>query len=466
MKRFSGSFLILMFAMLAGCSLAPSYERPASPVAETWPEGTSVSATAELASDMAWKTFFTNETVQRLIGDALANNRDLRVAALNMERSAAQYRIQRADRLPTINATGGHASQRVAEDLSSIGETYIGRQYTAGLGISGFELDFFGRVKSLTDAALETYLASEEAHRAARLSLVSQVAAGWLRLVADREQLRLSKDTLTSQRSSYDMIKRRFEQGVSSELALWQAQTSVDTARADIALYSGLIAEDLNALSVLVGRPLKAADIPETSLAEAAVFPPIPVGLSSAILLDRPDILQREHLLRAANANIGAARARFFPTISLTTSIGRGSVELHDLFSGNNGTWVFSPNVYLPIFDTGRNIANLRVSERDRDIAVANYEKAIQQAFREVSDALTLRQTLDDQLEARLSLVKATTAAYHLSDARYQRGVDSYLGVLDSQRAMYAAQQAAVNVRFSRDLNLVTLYKVLGGGWK
>ena len=461
------ALFFMLAAPLAGCSLAPRYERPASPVGEVWADpAVTTDTSAKQAADMAWREFFTNPTLQRLIADAIDNNRDLRVAALNMERAAAQYRIQRADRLPTVGVDGAHASQRVAEDLSSRGESYVSRQYTASIGISAFELDFFGRVKSLTDAALEQYLSTEEAHRSARLSLVSQVAMAWLQLVADREQLRLSQETLASQRATYDMIRRRFEQGVASELTLWQAQTSVDTARVDIARYSGLVAEDLNALSVLVGRPVKAEEIPEYALDGATDFPALPVGLPSEVLLKRPDILQQEHLLRAANANIGAARANFFPSIALTTSLGRGSVELHDLFGGNNGTWLFSPSFYLPIFDTGRNLATLRVSEADKKIAVANYEKAIQEAFREVSDALTLRRTLDQQLEASQSLVKATSEAYRLSDARYRSGVDSYLEVLDSQRAMYAAQQACVNVRQARDANLVGLYKALGGGWK
>ncbi len=462
------SFLLAMLltAGLAGCSLAPHYVRPASPVGEEWTEKSTGGDSIKPVSEMEWRTFFSNATLQRLIEDALVYNRDLRVAALSMERAAAQYRIQRADRLPTIGLSGEHASQRVAEDLSTRGGSYIGRQYTAGIGSSSFELDFFGRVKSLNDAALEQYFASEEAHRAARLSLVSQVAAGWLQLIADREQLTLSKETLASQRASYNMIQSRFEHGVSTRLDLWQAQTSVDTARADIARYSGQVAEDINALSILVGRQVSPSEIPEQSLTEAETFPVLQAGLPSEVLLERPDILQQEHLLRAANANIGAARANFFPSITLTGSLGRGSAELDKLFDAHNGTWLFSPSIFLPIFDTGRNLAILRTSEKDRDIAVANYEKAIQQAFREVSDSLTLRRTLEEQLEARLSLVRATTEAYHLSDARYQRGVDSYLGVLDSQRAMYAAQQAAVDVRLARDENLITLYKSLGGGWK
>ncbi|MBO4312145.1 MAG: efflux transporter outer membrane subunit [Desulfovibrionaceae bacterium] len=457
---------MLLAAALAGCSLAPNYARPESPVGGDWPEKGAGSASAAPVSEMAWRTFFTNATLQRLIGDALANNRDLRVAALNMERAAAQYRIQRADRLPTVGLSGDHASQRVAEDLSLRGGSYIGRQYTVGLGVSGFELDFFGRVKSLSDAALEQYFASEEAHRAARLSLVSQVAAGWLQLLADREQLAISRETLASQQASYGMIKSRYEHGVSSRLDLWQAQSSVDTARANIARYTGQIAEDINALSILVGRQVSGDEIPERTLSEAENFPALQAGLPSDVLLGRPDILMQEHLLRAANANIGAARANFFPRITLTGALGRGSVELDNLFDAHNGTWLFSPSISLPIFDMGRNLARLRASEKDRDIAVANYEKSIQQAFREVADSLTLRRTLEEQLAARLSLVRATTESYRLSNARYQSGVDSYLSVLVTQREMFAAQLASVAVRLARDVNLVTLYKALGGGWK
>jgi len=468
MKRFVVCALsFIAAAALTGCSLAPRYETPAFPVEQQWPSDASASdETGAIASELEWKAFFLDPTLQRLIEDALEHNRDLRVAALNIERARAQYGIQRADLLPGISASGAHTSRRVAEELSSRGTSYVGRQYTVDAGIIGYEIDFFGRVRNLSEAALETYLATEEAKKSAQISLVSQVATAYLGLVADRELLGVAKNTLASQQATYTMIKRRHEEGVSSELDLWRAETTVDTARADIARYTAQVAEDLNALSVLVGRTVRSEDIPASSLAEMAAFPQIQAGLPSTVLLGRPDIVRQEHLLKAANANIGAARANFFPSISLTATLGRGSVELDHLFEGGGRTWAFSPSISLPIFTMGRNISRLRMSEADQKIAVANYEKAIQQAFREVANALTLRTHLEERLAAQKALLKASTEAYRLSDARYARGVDSYLSVLDAQRSMYSAQQAAVTVSLLRDVNLVELYKVLGGGLK
>ncbi len=469
----SAKYMALALAvLLPGCTMAPNYVRPEAPVAEAWPDdlmpkGTVLAqATDQLASEIGWKTFFTDQHLQRLIQLALDNNRDLRVSALNIERARGLYQIQRADLMPGVSASGESSNKGVSADLSTTGEQTVSRQHSLGVGVTSYELDFFGRIQSLKDKALETYLGTEEAYRSARLSLVSEVAQAYLALVADRERLNIATETLKSQQASYEMIARRHSVGVSSELDLRQAQTSVDTARVDIARYSGQVAKDITALSLLAGTKVTPDMLPAKALSELPVWPDIPVSLPSTVLLQRPDILQAEHTLKAANADIGAARANFFPRISLTANIGTASNELSHLFDGGTGIWTFLPQVSLPIFEGGRNAANLRVSEADKKIAVANYEKAIQSAFREVSDALIDRVSLAGQLEAQKSLVHATSETYRLSGERYNQGIDSYLAVLDSQRAMYSSQLNLISVRVAREQNLIMLYKALGGGVK
>ena len=464
--------LLGVAALLFGCSMAPEYLRPEAPIAQTWPTATmgeakDTSSPGSLsAADTGWRVFFTDTHLQKLIETALANNRDLRVSALNIERARGMYQIQRADLLPSIAVSGQFSNQETPAGLANSGRDTISRTQTVSVGVASYELDFFGRIQSLKDQALEEYLATEEAFRSAQISLVAEVASAYVTLVADRELLAISSETLDSQRASYEMIRRRYEVGVSSELDLRQAQTSVDMARVNIARYSGQVEQDTNALTLLVGAPVTADMLPAHSLKELPSWGEIPIGLPSEVLLQRPDILQAEHQLKAANANIGAARANFFPRISLTASYGTGSPELSDLFDGGTGMWSFIPSISLPIFEGGRNIANLQVSEADKKIAVANYEKTIQTAFREVSDALVLRWSLVDQYNAQLSLAEATSEAYRLSRERYNRGVDSYLTVLDSQRAMYSSQLDLISVRANRELNQIQLYKALGGGWK
>jgi multidrug efflux system outer membrane protein len=454
---------------LSGCAaMAPRYVRPAAPVPATWPAGaaygTSDARPAGMpAADLSWVDYFTNESLRKVIGLALANNRDLRVATLNIERSRALYRIRQADLLPSVEATGGGSAARVPETLSGAGKAITTHRYDVGIGVSGYELDLFGRVGSLKERALEEYLATEQARRSVQISLVSEVAGQWLALAADRERLRLAGETLAGQEKSYELTRRRFEGGVSSELDLRQAQTSVDSARIDIARFTSLVAQDRNALELLAGGPVPEALLP-AQLDIATAMQDLAPGIPSEVLQRRPDILEAEGRLKGANANIGAARAAFFPRITLTTSIGLGSEQLGDLFKGGAGMWSFAPRITLPIFEGGANMANLKVAETDRDILVAQYEKAIQGAFREVSDALAQRGTLGDQLAATQSLVDAASATRRLSDARYEKGVDSYLSVLDAQRTLYAAQQNLIAVRLARLANRVTLYKSLGGG--
>lgn len=467
---FKKLYLFATLITLAGCTtMAPDYHRPEAPIPTAWPSGPSYKELAGKpsdtgAADMPWQEFSSQASLQKLIAMALENNRDLRVAILNIKRSRALYRIQRADLLPKIDGTAGSLAEGQPEDLSGTGQHETIHQYSVGLGFSSYELDLFGRVQSLRDQALEEYLATKQAGRSAQISLISEVVTSYLNLAADRERLQLARETLVSQRASYLLIKSRFDAGVSSALDLYQAQTSVDAARVDIARYTSLVAQDANGLTLLVGTPVTPELLPASLTANISCVREIAPGLSSEALFERPDILQAEYLLKGANANIGAARAAFFPRISLTSSIGTGSSELSGLFSGGSLAWQFAPQISLPIFNAGSNRANLEVAKVDQNIAVNQYEKTIQTAFREVADALAQRGTIDEQVAAQQSLTDATAESYRLSKARYEKGVDSYLVVLDSQRSLYNAQQNLITARLSRLSNLVVLYKVLGGG--
>jgi len=463
--------LTLLGALLflnACTTMAPKYSRPEAPVPATWPSGPAYPSgtdgqSAKKMADTPWREYFVDSQLQKVIELALANNRDLRVAALNIEKSRAQYRIQRAALIPQVNANADGSIQRLPADLSGTGHSKISRQYSVELGISAYELDLFGRVRSLKDQALEQYLATEQARTAVQISLVAEVANDWLTLAADRERLQLAKETLESQQSSYTLTQRRFQAGASSQLDLRQAQTQVDSARVDVALYTAQLAQSENALNLVVGKPVPAELLP-TKLELITAVKDLAPGLSSEVLLNRPDILEAEYTLKGANANIGAARAAFFPRITLTSSIGTASAKLTDLFQPGSAAWSFAPQISVPLFDAGINKANLDVAKVERDIAVAQYEKAIQTAFREVADALASLGTLGNRMEAQQSLTEATADSYRLSEARYTRGVDSYLTVLDSQRSMYSVQQNLINVHLARLANQVTLYKVLGGG--
>ena len=475
MRPYRGRLTLLATAALAGCmNLAPTYERPAVPVAAEWPQGEAygepAGAGSVAASDLAWREVFVDAPLQRTIELALSNNRNLRVAALNIEQARAQYQVQRADLFPTVAASGEAVHQRTPADLSQAGRAVTSHTYSAGIGFSTYELDLFGRVRNLNEQALQQFFATEEARRSTQISLVAEVANVYLTATADGELLRLARDTLASQESSYKLAQRSHELGVASALDLRQAQTSVEVARADVARYTRALAQDLNALALLVGAPLPAdvrpGGVQPEDLQWIDRLAELPAGLPSDVLQRRPDVLQAERQLQAANATIGAARAAFFPRISLTASAGVASSSLSDLFQGSARTWSFVPQLSLPIFDAGRNRANLEVSKTQRDIALAQYELAIQSAFREVADALAARGTFDEQLAAQQALVDATGETYRLSQARYRSGVDSYLAVLDAQRSLYAAQQSLITLRLSRSANLVTLYKVLGGGWQ
>ncbi|WP_394791721.1 AdeC/AdeK/OprM family multidrug efflux complex outer membrane factor [Rhodoferax sp.] len=456
---------LALAAVLAGCSsLAPHYERPAAPVPAAYTDSAST-ADGKAAADIDWRDFFADAKLRGLIALALENNRDLRVSVLNIEQARAQYRVQDASSWPTVNATGSGSASRTPASLSGTGQAVVGHQYSAAIGFSAYELDLFGRVRSLNAQALETFLATAEARRTTQISLVAEVASAYLTWAADLDRLALARQTLQSQSASYGLTQRSFELGNASALTLRQQQTSVDSARVDVAKYTGQVAQDQNALVLLLGAPVPDAWVPTALADRVSAQPDLPAGLPSDLLQRRPDILQAEHTLKAANFNIGAARAAFYPRISLTASAGSSSNDLAGLFKGGSGSWSFVPQISLPLFDAGTNKANLDIASISRDIDVAQYEKAIQTAFREVGDALAQRSTLGEQLSAQQSLVDATAETFKLSDARFQRGVDSYLDVLDAQRSLYSAQQNLIATQLSRLSNEVTLYKVLGGGW-
>jgi len=450
---------------LCGCTLMPKYSRPAAPVPAAWPSGPAykeppATGPAPLTAEVKWRQFFTDAQLQKIIDTALQNNRDLRVAALNVEKARALYRIQRAELLPRLE-TGVTASKQRVMISGSTGLVTL-QQFGVNLGITSWELDFFGRIRSLKDKALEEYFATDQARKSAQILLVSEVANAYLTLASDRENLRLAQSTLESQQAAYKVIERRVEVGFAHELDLRQVQTRVDSARVDVARYTSQVAQDENALNLLAGSPVP-ADLMPQELSAIKPLPDVSPGMSSDVLLRRPDILQAENLLKAANANIGAARAAFFPRIALTTAFGSASGQLSGLFAPGSAVWSYAPQLVLPVFDA-RTWSALKATKVDREVAVAQYEKAIQGAFREVADALAQRGTLGDQLAAQQSLLEATAKTYKLSNARYEKGIDIYLNVLDAQRSLYSAQQGLIAIRLARLSNQVRLYAVLGGG--
>lgn len=448
--------------------MAPKYTKPEAPIPVYWPNGEAYEevktpADAPTAPEMNWKDFFTDMKLQQVIEMALNNNRDLRIAALNVERARALYGIQRAELFPAINAFGVWTEQRIPSDISAeSGEAMSFHQYSATAGVISWELDFFGRIRSLKDRALEQYLATEQARRSAQISLMAEVTNVYLALAADRDNLKLVQSTLEAQQATYNLIRRRYEVGTSSELDLRQAQTRMEAARVDVPKYTRQVALDENALNLLVGSPVPAGLLPN-ELDTVSAPKDISPGLLSDILLRRPDVLQAENQLKAANASIGAARAAFFPRISLTGNMGTTSSDLSGLFEAGSNVWTFIPTIVMPIFDP-RIWSALQATKVEREIILTQYEKAIQTAFREVADALAVRGTIEKQLSAQQALVDAAAETYRLADARFAKGVDSYLGVLDSQRSLYAAQQGLIAYRLFRFTSLVTLYKVLGGG--
>jgi len=447
-----------------GCSLAPEYLRPEAPIPAEWPRGEAYQAIPEspVASDLSRQAFFTDGKLQKVIGIALENNRELRLAAQNVLRARALYGVQRAELFPALQATGEGGKQDLSSDLVKPGDSRTREQYNLDLGIASWEIDFFGRIRSLKDQALEEYLATAEAGRSAEIALVAEVARVYLTLAADRENLQLARSTLETQQAAYHLVQKQYDTGLANELDLRQAQIPVETARGSVALYTQLVALGQNALNLLAGIPVPDELLP-VDLESVAPPAEISAGLSSETLLRRPDIMAAEHRLKGAYAFVGAARAAFFPRIALTTAVGTASDELSGLFGSGTGTWSFTPQVVVPIFDA-RVWAALRVSQSDREIILTRYENAIQNAFREVADALAVQGTIDRRIAAQLSLVTAAAATYRLADIRYTEGIDSYLGVLDAQRFHFAARQELVALRLAKLANRVRLYAVMGGG--
>jgi multidrug efflux system outer membrane protein len=474
--------LCLLFT-LYGCTLAPRYERPTAPVPATW-NGTAAASALDdekIAADIGWKQFFPDPAVQRLIALALANNRDLRVAVLNVEAAQAQYRIQRADLFPTISASAIEQVERFPKGVvapssqgastgSATGSSSISTGgltthfYDVGIGFTSYELDLFGKIRSLNRAALERYFGFEETRRSSQLALIAEVVSAYLAVLADGTNLKVTQQTLQSQTASYDLIKRSLDAGTTTALALRQAATTVDTAKANLAAYTRQTAQDRNSLMLLIGVSLPEDLTFDKDIDEEDLSAQLPAGVPSKVLAHRPDVLAAEHQLIAANADIGAARAAFLPSITLTGSYGTASSQLSGLFKSGSSAWTFSPQISVPIFAGGANKANLDLSHVEKNVDVAQYEKALQSAFRETDDALAARGTLDDQLRALRALLQDAEESYHLADVRFRNGVDSFLPVLDAQRSLYSAQQSVVNLELVRLQNMATLYKALGGG--
>ncbi len=460
----------LLLLVVTGCTMAPEYLRPTMPVADNMTglkagqsEPSIETQGKSKVSELGWHNVFIDPLLQQLIETALTNNRDLRETVLNVEAYQAQYRIQRSALLPTITGDGYGVKQRT---LGAGGHT-TSETYSLKVGTTAYELDLYGRVRNLKDQALDQYLAMQETQKSATISLVAQVAQAYLTWLTDRELLQISEDTRKNEEESYALVQQRSSAGIANELDLAQARTSLETVKANLALYRRQVALDLHYLSLLTG-----ATLPDTqsfgkkSLVDFAPLSGIPSTLSSTLLLERPDVMAAEHQLIGANANIGAARAAFFPTVSLTASAGVISSDLTDLFDGGSGSWLFSPTISLPIFTAGKLKAELDVAKIQKEIYVARYEKTIQSAFREVTDSLVARETYTDQARAQKANLKANEDYYSLARERYQQGVDSFLVLLDAQRSLYSSRQNYLSLNLAQLVNEVNLYKVLGGGWK
>jgi multidrug efflux system outer membrane protein len=468
--------IAFLLIALSGCTLAPHYDRPAAPVPSRWTNDTVGPADATAAPELGWRQFFPDPAMQRLIALALANNRDLRVAVLNVQAAQAQYRIQRADLFPTVAAT---ALEEVEEYPAGViapssggsatgsgpvpgGQTI--RIFEAGVGFTSYELDLFGKIRSLNRAALERYFGYEETRRGSQITLIAQVVSAYLSILADETILKVTRQTLDSEIASLDLIKHSLDAGTTTALAFRQAATAVDSARANLAAYTRQAAQDRNALMLLVGATLPEDLRFDVDLDAESLSAQLPADVPSKVLTQRPDVLAAEHELIAANADIGAARAAFFPSITLTGNYGTASTELSGLFKSGSRAWTFSPQISVPIFAGGANLANLDLSNIEKNLSVAQYEKTLQSAFREVDDALAARETLDEQLVAQRALLADSDESHRLSDLRFRNGVDSFLPVLDAQRTLYAAQQSVVSLELLRLQNMATLYKALGGG--
>ncbi len=454
---------LLLALSLAGCSMAPTYERPEAPVASSW--NSPAAKTGQAASNLDWQTFIVDSELRNLVGVALDNNRSLRQTLLDIEQARAQYRIQRADRVPGLNAAANGNRQRLPGDLSNTGSSTVTSSYQVGLALPEYELDLFGRVKSLTDAALEQYLSTEAAARSARIALIAEVSQAYLTYDGAQRRLQLTEQTLASREDSLGLISQRRSAGAATALDYQEALGLVEQSRAELESNARQKQQALNALVLLLGTADAAKRIPQLPQDKPMLIQDIAPGTPSELIERRPDILAAEHVLKARNADIGAARAAFFPRISLTGSFGTSSAEMSGLFDGGSRSWSFVPTLSLPIFDAGRNSANLDLAKVRKDSAVAAYEGTIQTAFREVADALAATDTLRREEAARRALANTTNETLKLAKARYEGGVDSHLRYLDAQRSNFVNESAYIETSTQRQIALVDLFRALGGGW-
>jgi multidrug efflux system outer membrane protein len=472
MRRHRLTPLLFATALLGGCiSMAPRYHRPAASIPPVWPRGAAYPPAvpaAQDAADLGWREMFVDPKLQSVIELALADNRDLRIAVINVQAARAQHQVQWAALFPTLTGTASLTREHFpAQAFGAPGTRPIDvRLYSLNAGISQYEVDLYGRVRDLTRAAFEQYLASIEARRAAQITLIAEVATDYLTVAADRDHLAVAKSTLVSQQASLVLAQGRFNAGTASEIDVRQAETTVDQARAAVANYTTQIAQDINALELVVGASVPADLLPASLDGPSPVLAELPAGINSDVLLRRPDVLQAEHQLKAMNADIGAARAAFFPTLTLTGTGGVESSSLANLFTPQSAAWSFLPNLTGPIFDWGANSGRLSYAKAQRDIAVAQYQKTAQTAFRETADALARRGTIGEQLAASRATVEAASASLRLTAARYEYGVDPYLATLIAAQNLYADQQLLIGVNFALYSNLVSLYEALGGGVK
>lgn len=455
----------ILATALAGCvNLAPDYERPEPVTPSAWPSVGNHPApdvvTAAHVAGLGWQDFFTNNRLRRTVATALTHNRDLQAAALDIEKARAEYRDTGAALFPTVDATG----QAVFSGGKATSNSRGNKSLSAQLGFASYEIDFFGRLRNQREAALDSLLSSQAARRSTQISLIGQVASDWLTLAADKERLAIAKETLVNQQENLKLVRARHDHGIASGSDLADAEASVAAAAVDVAGYTATVARDRNALNLVAGMTVPAADLPGKRIPTQPVIEKLPPGIPSSVLQNRPDVIAAEYTLRGDTALIGAARAAFFPSISLTAATGWATAGLSGLFSGDNQSWNFSPQLDIPIFDGGSRTARLDLAHIQRNIDVVNYEKTIQTAFREVADALATRATIDNQIQAQRRRVAANARAYKLALARYHAGAAGYLEALVQQRLLYNARLQEVGLRLAREINLVTLYKVLGGG--
>ncbi|KAA1156956.1 efflux transporter outer membrane subunit [Pseudoalteromonas fuliginea] len=458
-KTFSLSAIALL--VLSGCQLAPEQKDLVLPVSDAYASGTAQSA----AQQLNWQQFFNDEKLQTLISQSLEHNKDMQIAVLNVQRVRGLYQIEDSALYPSLDLNASGTRQRLPADLAGTGDATISSQYSATVGITSYELDIWGKVRNQSAQALQNLYSTELSQYSTQVSLISELANAWLNYATDLQLLELAKETLTSQQESLSLTQKSFDLGAASSITLEQLRSTVATAKVDIATYKRLLKRDKSALDLLVGKSVSADLLPNKDLTNLISMPEVPVGLPSDLLSQRPDIKAAEHLMLAANANIGIARAAFYPSISLTANAGSASSDLSGLFDSGSGTWSFVPSISLPIFNMGRNQANLDVAKADQEIAVATYQQKIQNAFREVADALADREGYQEQLSALDMLISSRQITFDLSKMRYEKGADSYLQVLDAQRTWYGAQQQLIAGQQAYLASQINLYKALGGGW-